>query len=104
MIAVDALGKVGGNDATAALAALIGDKTELSNGGRHQLGDAALAALIQMRGKMPTDYGIDNDFEMAFGTRTPGKAIPLTLYGFHTAGERAKAIEKWKAESAKKDQ
>jgi hypothetical protein len=106
LFAVDALGKVGGKEVKETLTALIEDKTDVFDGtpaGQNQLGDAALAALIQMNGKKISDYGMTNNYKLALGTNTPGKRIPIILYGFHTADDRAKAIEKWKAESVKKD-
>jgi hypothetical protein len=104
-IAIDALGTVGGTDATAALTALLTDKTDVFDGtpaGENIIGDAALAALIRMDGKKISEYGIDNNHQIVFGTNTPGKGIPLVLYGFHAPGAREKAVEKWKTESAKK--
>ena len=56
LLAIQALGKVGGKDAADALAELVSDTTSLFNGGGfgsedYRLGDSALAAWLTMHGK-----------------------------------------------------
>jgi hypothetical protein len=108
LLAVQALGKVGGKDAADALAELIGDTTQLFSGGgfgsneEYRLGDSAFAALVSMSGKKYTDYGLRHNGGIGFGTGDGDEIISLELHTFGNADERAKAIKKWKEESAGK--
>lgn len=104
MLAVEALGKVGGTEAKAILTDLIADTTNVFGQGEdeHRLGDAALAALISMSGKRFADYGLENNTSIGFSTGDDEEGFSLRLYGFHTADARTKAIQKWKDETAKK--
>jgi hypothetical protein len=103
LLAIDALGKVGGKEATEALTSLIGDKTQVFGGGpnEYHLGDSALAALIQMKGKKLPDYGLTNNIGIGFASAPGDEPIMLSLHGFNGQDARKKAIEKWKADAAK---
>jgi hypothetical protein len=103
LIAVQALGKVGGKEADAALTDLIGDPATIFGGpDEHRLGDSALATLVQMHGKKLTDYELTNNMGIGFATGPGEDVIMLQLYGFHGADARARAVKKWKAETARK--
>jgi hypothetical protein len=102
MLAVQALGKVGGDEAKAALAELVSDTTSLFGGGgaiENRLGDSALAALLTLHGKNLTDYGMTNNFGIGFSTGDGDEMISLTLHGFPNPAARARAVEKWKKEA-----
>lgn len=104
LIAVQALGKVGGKEADATLTDLIGDTTTIFGGqDEHRLGDSALAALVQMHGKKLSDYGLTNTMGIGFAAGPGDEVIMLQLHGFRGADARARAIQKWKDETAKKD-
>jgi hypothetical protein len=109
LMAVDALGKVGGKEAVAALGELVTDRTSVFGGGgpggeEHLLGDCALAALVQSTGKKLSDYGLNNNVGIGFSTGDGDEMINLSLYGFSNAEARKKAIQKWRDEqSPKKD-
>ena len=108
-LAIDALGKVGGKEATAALGELVADRTTVFGGGglggeEHLLGDCALAALVQSTGKKLSDYGLNSNVGIGFSTGVGDETIHLSLYGFRNADARKKAIQKWQDEQkAKKD-
>jgi hypothetical protein len=109
LLAVQALGKVGGKEASEALGELVTDTTSLFNGGGfgsedYRLGDAALATWITMDGKKISDYGLRHHGGIGFGTGDGDEIISLELHNFANADERAKAIKKWKEEvDQKKD-
>jgi hypothetical protein len=104
LIAVQALGKVGGKEADATLTDLIGDPATIFGGlDEHRLGDSALAALVQMHGKKLADYGLTNNLGIGFAAAPGEEVIMLQLYGFHGPDGRTKAVKKWKDEAAKKD-
>jgi HEAT repeat protein len=107
LLAVQALGKVGGREAAEALAELVSETTPLFNGGgfgneEYRLGDSAFAALLTMNGKKLADYGLRHQGGIGFGTGDGDEIISLELHSFGNADERAKAIKKWKDEIAQK--
>jgi len=104
LIAVQALGKVGGKEADATLTELIGDTASIFGGpDEHRLGDSALAALVQMHGKKLADYGLTNNLGIGFAAGPGDDVVMLQLYGFHGTDARARAVKKWKDETSKKD-
>lgn len=104
LVAVQALGKVGGKEATAALTDLLADTSVLFGGqDEHRLGDSALAALVQMRGKKLADYGLTDNFGIGFAAAPGEEPIMLQVYGFRNSEARIKAMQKWKDEADKKD-
>jgi glutathione S-transferase len=104
LLAIQSLGKVGGKEAAATLAELVPETTHLfggggfGNGNDYTIGDAALAASLKMHGKKLSDFGINNQGGIGFGTGDGDEIISLELYGFNTADGRAKAVKKWKEE------
>ena len=104
-VAVHALGKVKSKEAETALTGLLGDSTQVFQGGfdaEHHLGDMALAALVQMHGKKLSDFGLNSQIGIGFANEPGEEHISLSLYGFRTADERTKAVQKWKDEAAKR--
>lgn len=103
VLSVEALGKVGGKEASAALTELLDDKSPVFGAGEdeHRLGDAALAALVAMNGKRLGDYGLESNTSIGFATGDSDESISLKLYGFRNADARTKALQKWKDETAK---
>ena len=108
VLAIEALGKVGGKDAAAALADLVPDNASLFGGGgpdEHRVGDVALAASLTMHGKNLNDFGMRNNFGIGFATAEGEEPISITLHGFANAAAREKAVKKWKEEVVdKKDE
>ncbi|HKB06401.1 MAG TPA: hypothetical protein VKD90_29670 [Gemmataceae bacterium] len=104
LVAIQALGKVGGPDAAAALAEVVPDATQALGGGTddYRLGDSALAASLTMHGKRLADFGLSNSVRIGFGTGDDNEIIMLQLYGFRSQDARAKAVEKWKKEVVEK--
>lgn len=106
VLAVEALGKAGGPDATAALESLLGDTTDVVNfgggGDTYVLGDSALAALITLNKKKLAEYGLRNQIGIGFDYGDGGEPVNLMLYGFSGREERTKNVRKWRAEAAKK--
>jgi hypothetical protein len=104
VLSIEALGKIGGKDAAAALADLVPETTSLFGGGQDQnrLGDVALAASLTMHGKKLNDFGMRNNFGIGFSTFEGEEPVSITLHGFSTATEREKAIKKWKEEVVEK--
>jgi hypothetical protein len=104
LLAVQALGKVGGKEATDTLTDLIADGSVLFGGqDEHRLGDSALAALVQMSGKKLSDYGLTNNFGIGFASGPGEEPIMLQIHGFRTTDDRTKAVKKWKDQATKKD-
>jgi hypothetical protein len=106
LLAVQALGKVGGKEAAATLAGLVEDATPLFNGSTedYRLGDSALAASITMHGKKLADFSLTHNGGIGFSNGDGDEIVSLELHGFANADARAKAIKKWKEEIAvKKD-
>jgi hypothetical protein len=104
VVAVQALGKVGGKEAAAVLTDLMSDKSIVFGGqDEHQLGDSALAALIQMNGKKLDDFGLTNNFAIGFASGAGEEPVFIQIHGFRSADERTKAVQKWKAEASKAD-
>jgi hypothetical protein len=110
LLAVEALGAVGGKEAAAALAELVPDATVMFRTGGPEpdgadgppFGDQALAASLRLHGKKVEDYGLtrtDHRFVPPFGK----DYIPMAVYGFPDAAVRAKAIKRWRDEVAAKD-
>jgi hypothetical protein len=107
-VAIEALSKVGGKEARAALEGMVDDATTMFRGFRggepdYRLGDCAFAALVVADKKNPADYGLAHEmtFGLRFGAAT-GEIVRLTLRTFATDEARQQALKKWKAE-AKKD-
>jgi hypothetical protein len=102
LIAVQALGKVGGKEADATLTDLIGDTSTIFGGpDEHRLGDSALAALILMHGKKLSDYGLTNNLGIGFAAAPGDEPIMLQIHGFLTPDHRTRALKKWKEEGKK---
>lgn len=104
LLAVQALGKVGGKEAAEALAELVNDTSPLFGGNPqdYRLGDSALAASILMHGKKLADFGLNHNGGIGFGTGDGDEIISLELHGFSNADARDKAIKKWKTEIVEK--
>lgn len=104
VLAIEALGKVGGKDAAAALADLVPETTNLFGGGEDQIrvGDVALAASLTMHGKKLSDFGMHNNFGIGFSAGDGDEPISITLHGFQNQGAREKAVKKWKEEVVEK--
>jgi hypothetical protein len=108
LLAIDALGKAGGKEATETLVSLLDDTTP-AFGGRMgaqdelRLGDSAFAALVQMNGKKLADYGLNGNMAVGFANAPGDEPIHLNLYSFNSADARKKGLDKWKAEAAKAD-
>ena len=103
-VAIHALGKVGGPEAAAALTDLLGETTEVFQGGpsgEYRLGDMALAGLIQMHGKKPADFGLNMNLNIGFASEPGEEAVMLSLAGFRNPEARTKAVQKWKDEAAR---
>jgi hypothetical protein len=100
LLAVQALGAVGGKDAGAALVELSANSNLMFVGDMwkdYWEGDSALAASLLMHGKKTKDYeliGSKQHFFPALGE----EKIPIDVYGFPNADARARAIKKWKEE------
>ena len=104
LVAIQALGKVGGKEATAALTDLMTDSTVVFGGqDEHRLGDSALAALVQMHGKKLADFGLTNNVGIGFAAAPGEDPIMIQLHGFRNPVERTRALKKWKEEAVKKD-
>jgi hypothetical protein len=106
LLAVEALGAVGGKEAAAALAELVPDSTVMFRTGGldgpdgPSFGDQALAASLRLHGKKVEDYGLtrtNHRFVPPFGK----DYIPMTVYGFPDADARAKAVKRWRDEVEK---
>ena len=68
----------------------------------HQVRDCALAALINGKGKKPTDYSLNSYMVANFWAGGASDTISIHLYGFKSAGDRDSGMKKWQAESAPK--
>ncbi|HVK13344.1 MAG TPA: HEAT repeat domain-containing protein [Gemmataceae bacterium] len=109
VIAVEALGKAGGAEATAALESILTDETAVinfNNGGgeTYLIGDAALAALVAIHKKDRKDYGFGSEMNIGFAFGNGNRqddVIMLNLIGFMSTEARKKAVEKWKTEKAR---
>jgi hypothetical protein len=105
-LAVEALGKAGGTEATKALKGLVSDTTDVLNFGggmeSYYLGDSALAALLTMQKKKLSDYGMNHQIGIGFDFGDGGEGVSLSLHGFTSNDARKKAIRKWKDETATK--
>jgi len=104
VIAIQALGKVGGKDSATTLGELIYDRTSVSGEGPEEVrvGDVAFAALLTLNGKELKDYSLQYWGVTGFGTGVGDDDITLKLYKFSNPDARIKAIEKWKNEVGKK--
>ena len=105
LIAVEALGKVGGKEATSVLMGLLTDTTKVFGGGEeeHLISASALAALLTINGKRLADFGLTENFGIRFPSVDGEEGFSFTLHGFRNADARKKAMQKWKDESEKKD-
>jgi hypothetical protein len=105
VLAIEALGKIGGKDAAAALADLVPETTNLFGGGgqdQNRVGDVALAASLAMHGKKLSDFGMNNNFGIGFSSGDGEEPISITLHGFQNQAARDKAVKKWKEEVVEK--
>ncbi len=104
LLAVQALGKVGGKIASETLAELVADTSPLFGGSpeQYRLGDSALAASLTLHGKKLSDYGLTANGGIGFSTGDGEEIISLQLHGFTTVDGREKAIKKWKEEVVEK--
>jgi hypothetical protein len=101
MLAIEALGAVGGREAATALADLIADEDVLYHRGP-RIGDQALAASLTLHGKRAADFGLvarQTTISRPFG----GGYIPATLYEFPTSDARSEALRRWQDEVVGKD-
>jgi hypothetical protein len=104
LLAVQALGKVGGKIASETLAELVADTSPLFGGSpeQYRLGDSALAASLTLHGKKLSDFGLTANGGIGFSTGDGEEIISLQLHGFTTVDGREKAIKKWKEEVVEK--
>jgi hypothetical protein len=109
LLAVEALGAVGGKEAAAALAELVPDSTVMMRVGGPNgpegppFGDQALAASLRLHGKKVEDYGLTRT-NMLFGPPFGKDVILMTVYSFPDADARSKAVKKWRDEVAGKSE
>lgn len=85
--AVWALGRIGSPDARAALAGLAADRAAVDVGfpeGLCLLGDCALAALAEAKGRKPTDLGMVTNGKgpIPLPATAGGRAVRVPVYGF----------------------
>jgi hypothetical protein len=104
-LAVEALGKATTPAARDGLTRLLEDSTPVYEDrgekvARHQVRDAALAALVRAAGKEPKAYGLKSHVTTEFAFSGPGDVVTLRLYGFDGPADREAGIKKWKAETA----
>ena len=102
LLAIQALGAVGGKEAHTALAALVPNRSAMFAGdpwSEFHEGDSALAASLVMHGKKPQDYELIAA-PMKFVHPAGRDGIPMSIYGFRNSDARVKAIGRWKAEVA----
>jgi hypothetical protein len=104
LLAIQALGKVGGKEAADTLTELVSETTPLFSGSpeEYRLGDSALAASLSMHGKKLADFGLRHNGGIGFGTGDGDEIISMELHSFSNADARAKAIKKWKDEVVEK--
>ncbi len=100
LLAMDALGAIGGKDAAAALAEIVPNDKSMFAGDmwrEFRDGDSALAASLKMHGKKPEDFGM-----VSIGTPLPisgwNETAAFSLYGFRDPKARVKAVTRWKNE------
>ena len=107
VLAIEALGAVGGKEAAATLAELVADEEPLFRRYRRDdapiplFGDQALAALIVLHGKKPEDFGL-RAVPSSFGRPWSHDSVPVTMYVFPTDDARDEAVRKWNDEVAGK--
>jgi hypothetical protein len=103
LLAIEALGAIGGKEAAAALAEVVPRGKSLLSFGieDYREGDSALAASLKMHGKKPEDYGM-----VATGALVPvsgwNETVAFSVYGFRDADSRAKAVARWKEDVVNK--
>ena len=104
LLAIVALGKVGGKQAAAALTDMVSDPTQIFDEiiDDVRLCDAAFASLLIASGKKLDDYELQPFGRTYFGPGVGYDDIIVTAYKFASAEARTKAIQKWKDETAKK--
>jgi hypothetical protein len=106
LLAVEALGAVGGREAAAVLADLVPDEDTLFGRGRAstpQFGDQALAASLALHGKRSEDFGL-RAAKCSLPRPLSNEYMPMTAYNFSTADARAEAIRRWRDEVVGKDE
>jgi PBS lyase HEAT-like repeat len=104
-LAIWALGQIGTREAVRALEELLPDRTQIAripSKGTGTLGDCALAALAQARGKTPGDYGLVTK-DAGFALRVTGGGPPIYLdpYWFPDEDSRQAGQKKWKSDAEK---
>jgi HEAT repeat protein len=100
LLAIDALGMIGGKDAAAALAGIVPNDKTMFEGDmwkEYREGDSALAASLKMHGKRPEDYGLIASKQSLINV-IQSESFPIDVYGFRDADARTKAVAKWKEE------
>jgi hypothetical protein len=109
-VAIAALGKIGDQNAKAALAGMVDDRGEFfrSLGPNKpfdcRIGDHAFAALLAAEHKKPEDYGLVATDPMGLKVAAQGPYVSIAIWYFPNPDARQKGIEKWKSEqAAKKD-
>jgi hypothetical protein len=104
--AVWALGQIGTSQALSALEEMLPDRTptlRVLDKGMATLGDSALAALSQARGKKPSDYGLVTKDGAFFPIRATagGRSVPVGIYWFPDEGARQDGWKQWKGDAEK---
>jgi len=100
--AVWALGRIGTPEAQASLEELMPDRTKVAPGfptGIITLGDYALAALAEARGKAPSDYGLVTNRTggpLPLRATAGGVSVTLTLYWFRDDDSQQDGLNKKK--------
>ena len=109
LLAVEALGAVGGKEAAAVLAELVPDEDPLFPRFRFRgdppsplFGDQALAASLDLYGKKPEDFGL-RPVQQTYGRPWGGDPFPVTVYEFASDDARAEAVQRWRDVVAGKD-
>jgi HEAT repeat protein len=103
LLAIEALGAIGGREAAAGLADLIPNDSLMFAGDmwkEFREGDSALAASLRMHGKKTGDYGLIAS-EMSLVNVIGSEQFPYSVYGFPNADARARAIKKWQEDVLK---
>jgi hypothetical protein len=105
--AVWALGRIGTPEATAALEGMISDRTKVTEGfpkGVITLGDCALAAVAEARGKAPSEYGLVTNRtggKLRMRATTGPVSVTIALYWFPDEDARQDGLKKWKSDAVK---
>jgi hypothetical protein len=103
LVAIEALGAVGGKKAAAALAELAPDASLMYAGDmwkEFHLGDQALAASLKMHSKRIGDYELIST-RVVTANMIGNEKLTITVYGFPNVDARTRAIKKWREEVLK---